>query len=174
MNASHDPESEEPAPQTKRYCMLMLLPMQPEPPLRFNPLMIWVCLDLADQSMQTVRQARMSEDSDAFRAPPKNWKAAIIKLAEARVSYYRRLMEKLKTTNSKAHVPPTNVHMSLAAVIAFATPMHYAKRDATVSRPGENNDPRCCFLEKGEKVAIRDNYDSKTNSQATYEHKCYD
>jgi hypothetical protein len=47
-------------------------------------------------SVQTVRQARLNENSDAFRAPPKNWKAAIIRLAEGRVSYYRKLIEQLK------------------------------------------------------------------------------
>ena len=47
-------------------------------------------------SVQTVRQARLRQDSDAFRAPPKNWKAAITRLAKARVSYYRKLVEKLK------------------------------------------------------------------------------
>jgi hypothetical protein len=47
-------------------------------------------------SLQTVRQARLREDSDAFRAPPKNWKAAIIRLAEGRATYYRRLIERLK------------------------------------------------------------------------------
>jgi hypothetical protein len=47
-------------------------------------------------SVQTVRQARLSEASDAFRAPPKNWKTALIRLAETRMSYYRRLIEKLK------------------------------------------------------------------------------
>ena len=47
-------------------------------------------------SLQTVRQARLREDSDAFRAPPKNWKAAIIRLAEGRATYYRRLVEKMK------------------------------------------------------------------------------
>jgi hypothetical protein len=49
-------------------------------------------------SLQTVRQARLKEDSDAFRAPPKKWNSAIIRLAEARVSYYRKLIEKLKST----------------------------------------------------------------------------
>jgi DNA-binding GntR family transcriptional regulator len=49
-------------------------------------------------SLQTVRQARLREDSNAFRTPPKNWKAAIIRLAEARASHYRKLIEKLKST----------------------------------------------------------------------------
>jgi len=47
-------------------------------------------------STQSVRQARLSEDSPAFRAPPKNWEKAIIRLAEGRILYYRKLIEKLK------------------------------------------------------------------------------
>src|SRR6476659_8888262 len=46
-------------------------------------------------SVQTVRQARLKEDSDGFRAPPKNWERAVIRLAEARVSHYHKLLEKL-------------------------------------------------------------------------------
>jgi hypothetical protein len=46
-------------------------------------------------SVQTVRQARMQEESKSFRTPPKNWKKAIIRLAESRIAYYRRLIEKL-------------------------------------------------------------------------------
>jgi hypothetical protein len=50
-------------------------------------------------SVQTVRQARLSDDSDAFRAPPKNWKKAIIRMAEARVLHYGKLIEKLKVSD---------------------------------------------------------------------------
>ena len=46
-------------------------------------------------SVQTVRQARLKEDSDGFRAPPRNWERAVIRLAEARVSHYHKLLEKL-------------------------------------------------------------------------------
>jgi hypothetical protein len=49
-------------------------------------------------SLQSVRQARLSEESTAFRAPPKNWKNAIIRLAEARMTHYPKLVEKLQTT----------------------------------------------------------------------------
>jgi hypothetical protein len=49
-------------------------------------------------SVQTVRQARLNENSDAFRAPPKNWRAAIIRLAEQRILSYYKLIEKMKTT----------------------------------------------------------------------------
>ena len=52
-----------------------------------------------DVSVQTVRQSRLREDSKGFRAPPQNWKDAIIRLAEARASHYRQLIEKMKTTD---------------------------------------------------------------------------
>jgi hypothetical protein len=47
-------------------------------------------------SVQTIRQARMQEDSKSYRAPPQNWERALIRLAENRVSYYRKLIEKLR------------------------------------------------------------------------------
>ena len=47
-------------------------------------------------SLQTVRQARLRQDSDAFRAPPKDWEVVIIRLAEGRASHYRRLIKQLK------------------------------------------------------------------------------
>ena len=50
-------------------------------------------------SVQTVRQARLKEDSDGFRAPPRNWERTVIRLAEARLSHYRKLIEKLKKTD---------------------------------------------------------------------------
>ena len=50
-------------------------------------------------SVQTIRQARMNEDSKSFREPPTNWKRAIIRLAEIRVSYYRKLIEKLRAVD---------------------------------------------------------------------------
>jgi hypothetical protein len=50
-------------------------------------------------SVQTIRQARLSEDSSAFRAPPKNWERALTRLADNRLAYYRRLVDKLKAIN---------------------------------------------------------------------------
>lgn len=47
-------------------------------------------------SVQTIRQARMKEGSSAFRAPPKDWRSVIIRLAERRVMYYRQLVEQLR------------------------------------------------------------------------------
>jgi len=48
-------------------------------------------------SVQTVRQARMKEDSSAFRASPKGWRDTLIRLAEKRVMYYRKLVEQLRS-----------------------------------------------------------------------------
>jgi hypothetical protein len=50
-------------------------------------------------SVQTIRQARMKVDSKSSRAPPKKWERALIRLAENRVEYYRRLIEKLRKTD---------------------------------------------------------------------------
>ncbi len=50
-------------------------------------------------SVQTIRQARMKEDSKSYREPPQNWKRAIIQLAENRVLQYRKLVQQLKMTD---------------------------------------------------------------------------
>jgi hypothetical protein len=51
-------------------------------------------------SVQTIRQARMQEDSKSYREPPPNWELALIRLAENRVSYYRRMVERLRKADS--------------------------------------------------------------------------
>jgi hypothetical protein len=52
--------------------------------------------DALDVSVQAVRQARMKGDSVAFRAPPKDWEGALIRLAETRVWHYRKLIEQIR------------------------------------------------------------------------------
>jgi hypothetical protein len=47
-------------------------------------------------SVQAVRQARMAEGSNAFRAPPKHWKDTAIRLAERRIMHYRQLIDCLR------------------------------------------------------------------------------
>jgi hypothetical protein len=47
-------------------------------------------------SLQAVRQARMDENSKAFRAPPKHWRDIIIRLAERRIMHYRQLIEQIR------------------------------------------------------------------------------
>jgi hypothetical protein len=46
-------------------------------------------------SVATVRQARLRPDAKAHRSPPGDWKSAVIRLAERRVSQYRRLLRQL-------------------------------------------------------------------------------
>jgi hypothetical protein len=50
-------------------------------------------------SVQTVRQARLSASTQAHRAAPTEWKDALIRLAEERVWYYRKLIEQLRNGN---------------------------------------------------------------------------
>jgi hypothetical protein len=50
-------------------------------------------------SLQAIRQARLREESDAFRSPPKKWKKGIIQLAENRVGQYGKLIEQLKAAD---------------------------------------------------------------------------
>jgi hypothetical protein len=47
-------------------------------------------------SVQTVRQARLKPDTEAFRTPPKEWENTIIRLAEERLWHYRRLIEQIR------------------------------------------------------------------------------
>lgn len=46
-------------------------------------------------SVQAVRQARMS-DGVAKREPPKEWRYALIRLAEQQIMHYRKLIEQLR------------------------------------------------------------------------------
>jgi hypothetical protein len=48
-------------------------------------------------SLQTVRQARLQQESNAHRSPPPGWRNAVIRLAEEKVGYYRQLIQELQT-----------------------------------------------------------------------------
>lgn len=55
--------------------------------------------DLADAlgvSVQAIRQARVSQDSTAFRNPPRGWERAVVKLSERRVRSLSKLINPLK------------------------------------------------------------------------------
>jgi hypothetical protein len=55
--------------------------------------------ELADAlsiSVASIRQARLDPKAKAYREPPKNWKGALIQLAEARVWHYRKLIEQVR------------------------------------------------------------------------------
>jgi hypothetical protein len=47
-------------------------------------------------SLPAIRQARLSEEAKAHRSPPREWKRAVIRLAEERVWHYRKLIEALQ------------------------------------------------------------------------------
>jgi hypothetical protein len=47
-------------------------------------------------SVQTVRQARLTEETKAHREPPRDWRDALVRLAEERVWHYRKLIEDVR------------------------------------------------------------------------------
>ncbi len=55
---------------------------------------------LADRlgvSVALIRQARLRPESSAHRSPPKDWRHAVIRLAEERVAHYRKLIGRIHT-----------------------------------------------------------------------------
>ena len=48
-------------------------------------------------SLQSIRQARLAPTVRAYRKPPEGWRNALIRLAEERVGYYRRFIDKLRS-----------------------------------------------------------------------------
>jgi hypothetical protein len=49
-----------------------------------------------DVSVASIRQARLSPTAKAYREPPANWQRAVIRLAENRVSHFRRLIKQIR------------------------------------------------------------------------------
>ena len=47
-------------------------------------------------SVATIRQARRTEGTPAYRSPPKGWERAVLKLAEQRLDHFKRLVAKLR------------------------------------------------------------------------------
>lgn len=47
-------------------------------------------------SIATIRQARLKPNARAHRAPPKNWRFAIIRLAEKQIMRNRTLIEQVR------------------------------------------------------------------------------
>jgi hypothetical protein len=52
-------------------------------------------------SVQSVRQARLNPKAQAHRSPPNEWRYALIRLAEERVWYYRKLISQLRETKGE-------------------------------------------------------------------------
>ena len=48
-------------------------------------------------SVASVRQARLRRDAAAHRSPPRNWRNAVIQLAEEQERRYRDLLDQLRT-----------------------------------------------------------------------------
>ena len=48
-------------------------------------------------SIPAIRQARLSEGTRAHRSPPTHWKDAVLRLAEARLVAYRKLIDELRS-----------------------------------------------------------------------------
>src|SRR3954453_19547221 len=51
-------------------------------------------------SVASVRQARLKSHAAAHRTPPRDWRHAVIRLAEDRVWHYRQLIERLSRESS--------------------------------------------------------------------------
>jgi hypothetical protein len=47
-------------------------------------------------SVATIRQSRLIPSAKAYRTPPANWEAAVIRLAEKRVWHYRKLIDQVR------------------------------------------------------------------------------
>jgi hypothetical protein len=61
--------------------------------------------DIVGASLQSVRQARMSEGADGYRAPPPQWEQGIAKLARGRADELVRLamvLEEMSTDSPSA------------------------------------------------------------------------
>jgi hypothetical protein len=52
-------------------------------------------------SVASIRQARLSPDALAHRSPPSDWETAVLRLAEERVSYFRKLVEEIRGSSAK-------------------------------------------------------------------------
>ena len=53
-------------------------------------------------SLQSLRQARATEGTAAFRSPPAGWALAVAQLAERQISHYKRLAQMAATASKKA------------------------------------------------------------------------
>lgn len=52
-------------------------------------------------SLPAIRQARLSGEAKAHRSPPREWKRAVLRIAEERVWHYRKLIESLQADQDK-------------------------------------------------------------------------
>ena len=53
-------------------------------------------------SVATIRQARLRPEASAHRTPPNNWPEAVIRIAEAQIMRYRKLIESVRSEVQEA------------------------------------------------------------------------
>ena len=51
-------------------------------------------------SVATIRQARLRPEAEAHRAAPSNWPDAVIRIAEAQIAHYRKLVDRVRRDNN--------------------------------------------------------------------------
>jgi hypothetical protein len=51
-------------------------------------------------SVQSIRQARLKDETNGHRQPPEKWESALVELAEKRVADYKRLIAKLRSNGT--------------------------------------------------------------------------
>lgn len=47
-------------------------------------------------SVAKIRQARLRPEAEAHRPPPHEWREAVIRMAEAQIMHYRKLIERVR------------------------------------------------------------------------------
>jgi hypothetical protein len=47
-------------------------------------------------SVATIRQARLRPDASAHRTAPENWREAVVRIAEAQIMRYRKLIDEMR------------------------------------------------------------------------------
>lgn len=57
-------------------------------------------------SVASIRQARLSGGALAHRSPPPDWETAVLRLAEERVSHFRKLVEEIRSSAAKPSRQP--------------------------------------------------------------------
>jgi len=47
-------------------------------------------------SVALIRQARLKPEASAHRSPPADWESTVLRLAEERVSYFKKLIKQIR------------------------------------------------------------------------------
>ena len=52
-------------------------------------------------SVASIRQARLNPDALAHRSPPPDWEDTVLRIADERVSHFRKLIEELRGSSAE-------------------------------------------------------------------------